>query len=73
MISQEELNNRFNFHPAGTKERQDAHKRIRSYLLQMATEFNESLPDSDETEEAIRKLEEAMFWANASLARQDKN
>jgi hypothetical protein len=63
-----ELQNRFDYHPP-TDERARAHTRIRTYLLQMAEEFNESLPEGREKSLAITKLEEAMFWANAALAR----
>lgn len=64
-----DLENRFNYHaPDEVKKR--AHERVRTYLLQMAQEFNISLPEGREKSLAITKLEEAMFWANAAIARQ---
>lgn len=68
-ISDEELGNRFIYHPPKDPSRQKSHERVRSYLLQMATEFNDTLPEGREKSLVITKLEEAMFWANAALAR----
>lgn len=68
-IPGDELDNRFAYHPPKTPEVIRAHERIRAYVGQMATEFNESLPDGREKATALTKLEEAMFWANAAIAR----
>jgi hypothetical protein len=65
----DDLENRFSYHPPLTEERKREHERVRTYLLQMAQEFNQSLPDGREKALVITKLEEAMFWANAALAR----
>lgn len=67
----DELNNRFQYHPPLTDDRKRAHERVRQYLLQMAQEFEESLPDGREKAVVMTKLEEAMFWANAAIARAD--
>jgi hypothetical protein len=68
-MDQRELANRFSYH-SPDDQRARAHEQVRLYLRQMAEEFNQSLPDSDEKDTAIHKLEEAMFWANAAIARQ---
>ncbi len=65
-----ELKSRFTFHPATTEERQFAHGLIRTACLQLALTFNRELPVCRETSLAVTKLEEAMFWANAAVARQ---
>lgn len=65
-----ELDTRFDYH-APTPDRTRAHERVRSYLKQMAQEFDLTLPESREKTIAITKLEEAMFWANAAIARHD--
>lgn len=46
------------------------HEMVRADCLSLAETLNESLPDSREKALAITKIEEAMFWANAALARQ---
>jgi len=64
-----DLSNRFSYHPPKDEETKRAHERVRTYLLQMAEEFSDSLPDGREKALVITKLEEAMFWANAAIAR----
>lgn len=65
-----DLENRFRYHPPQTEQRRQAHETVRSGLLTTAERLDELLPDGREKSLAITKLEEAMFWANASLARQ---
>jgi hypothetical protein len=65
-----DLANRFKFHPATTDEKRDAHTSIRTHCLELAEFLNWNIPDGREKSLAITKLEEVMFWANASLARQ---
>jgi hypothetical protein len=69
MVS-DDLDNRFNFHPAATAERRDAHERVRDLCGELAHELNNLLPDGREKSVVVTRLEEVMFWANASLARQ---
>lgn len=64
-----ELVARFTYH-SPSKDRAVAHERVRMYLLQMAQEFTDMLPPGREAALVMTKLEEAMFWANASIARQ---
>ena len=65
-----DIHNRFDFHPATTKEKQDAHGSIRQNCKRLAGFLNEVLPEGREKALAITKLEEVMFWANAAIARQ---
>lgn len=67
-MNEAELKNRFLYH-APDAEKARAHERVRTYIMQMALEFNDSLPEGREKSLAMTHLEEAMFWANASLAR----
>jgi hypothetical protein len=64
-----DLSNRFSFHPATTPELQDQHQRVRDLHLTLAEEMAELVPPSRELSLVITKLEEAMFWANAGVAR----
>ena len=68
-MAPEDIENRFKYHPPLTPEIGRQHDRIRTYLGQMATELNETLPESREKSLAITHLEETMMWANAAIAR----
>lgn len=64
-----DLTNRFDFHPANTEEKQNAHSSVRHQCKALAQFLSTALPDGREKSLAITKLEECMFWANAGLAR----
>lgn len=61
-----DLTNRFSFHPADT---QDKHGEVRATMWRAAEYLSDNLPDCRETSLAVTKLEEAMMWANAAVAR----
>ena len=67
-MTQEDLNNIFSFHPP-TPEKLLQYDDIRSTCRELAGLINDSCPESTEKSLAIIKLEEVMFWANASIAR----
>jgi hypothetical protein len=66
-----DLQHRFQFHPADDENRQEQHQQVRETCLVAANAIDEVCDDSREKSLAITKLEEAMFWANAAIARQD--
>lgn len=69
-LTNDVLNWRFNHHPPSTQERADRHVRVREACLSAAKEIVETTgPPTREQSTAISKLEEAMFWANAAIAR----
>lgn len=70
MISYEEIENNFMYHPlkGNQKERYQA---IRDKAKELAYLIGDHGPDSVEQTLAIRKLEEAVMWANASIARNE--
>jgi hypothetical protein len=64
-----ELLNRFAFHPATTQGRQEDHQKVRDVCLRAAERVVELCPPGREQSLAVTKLEEAMMWANAGIAR----
>lgn len=66
-----DIAHRFDFHAATTQEKRDAHTSVRQTVRRAADAIDEQVPDGREKALAITKLEEAMFWANAALARTD--
>jgi hypothetical protein len=67
----EDLKHRFQFHPADAQNTQDDHRSIRGACLEAAYKVNDIVPEGREKSLAITKLEEAMMWANAGIARGD--
>lgn len=65
-----DLENRFTYHSPkpGHAERYGA---LRSQAKELAYSIDGACPDSREKSLALTKLEEAVFWANASIARNE--
>lgn len=64
-----DIEHRFAFHPATTEEKRDDHASVRQVCRRAADHINEVCPEGREKSLAITKLEEAMMWGNAALAR----
>lgn len=65
-----DIRDRFTHHPPATQERVWQHETARGVCLTAAGDLDALLPEGREKELALTKLEEAMFWANAAIARQ---
>ena len=63
-----DLENRFTYHPP-KDDQSGKYALIRNTARSFASEINAHCPDSREKSLAITKLEEVVFWANASIAR----
>lgn len=68
-----ELNWRFMYHPPSDDSTKHRHEYIRDKSADLARAFFWNLPDGREKSLAITKVEEAMFWANAAIARSKEN
>ena len=68
-MANHDIDHRFAFHPATTQEKRDEHTSMRQACHRAAQTINEQAPDGREKSLAITKLEEAMMWANAAVAR----
>lgn len=64
-----DLDNRFDYHRPN-EARAQLHERTRGACRVLAEHFNRALPEGREKSLAVTKLEEAMFWANAAIARE---
>ncbi|QFG12548.1 hypothetical protein PBI_TOAKA_48 [Mycobacterium phage Toaka] len=67
--SQDDITHRFAFHAATTEEKKADHGTVRATLADAAHDLDALVPPGREKALAITKLEEAMFWANAAIAR----
>ncbi|HVI77812.1 MAG TPA: hypothetical protein VM715_06545 [Candidatus Acidoferrum sp.] len=71
-LTHEQLAHRFAYHPPATDEKRKCHEHVREVCLIAAEEIvTLTGPSTREQSLAITKLEEAMFWANAAIARGD--
>ncbi|MBM4592647.1 hypothetical protein GS454_04665 [Rhodococcus hoagii] len=61
--------NRFEYHPPKNIVTVKAHEMVREAAKGLALAFENLVPDSREKSLALTKIEEAMFWANAGIAR----
>jgi hypothetical protein len=68
-----DLENRFGYHPPENDDRKVAHELVRERCLDLATAVLSLAPSSRERSLAVTSLEEAMFWANAAIARVSEN
>lgn len=65
-----DLENRFTYHEPKS-DQPERYKVIRSNARVLADQINVACPESREKSLAITKLEEAVMWANASIARNE--
>lgn len=63
-----DIENRVSYHPP-TEEKVHQHELVRATIKSALETFSQTLPGGREASTAFTKLEEAMFWANAAIAR----
>ncbi len=64
----DDLKNRFTHH-APTPDQIELYREIRDYAHGLASLVNRHCPESREKSLAVTHIEEAVMWANASIAR----
>lgn len=69
-MESEELQTRFMYHPP-KGDQQVRYAKLRSQGKRTAIEIENNCPESREKSLAFTKLEEAVMWANASIARRE--
>lgn len=69
VIDEAEVRRRFTFYPPNTPQRIAGHEAVRTAFTALANRLT-GLPEGREKSLAFTELEQAMFWANAAIARQ---
>lgn len=69
-MQKERLENMFSYHPA-SGEQPGLYGAVRASCLELALFIDALVPDSLEKEQAFLRLNEAMFWANGAIARNE--
>lgn len=65
-----DLTKRFTYHPP-KEDQPERYVLIRQNILEIAVGICQSCPESRERSLALTHLEEAVFWANAAIARNE--
>lgn len=71
MIGEDDVENRFTYHPVKGQLQADKYQLIRDKCKALAKEILRQVPPSREQSVAITKLEEVMFWSCAAVARNE--
>lgn len=64
-----DLENNWNYHPVDDDDANDYLDEQRETFKNLATFVDDNLPESREKSMTLTKLEEALMWANAAIAR----
>lgn len=64
------IDRNFDHHPPPDQHVAKLHGEVRARCKEVAQHIERNLPDSRERSLAMTKLEEAMMWANAAIARE---
>lgn len=67
-ISDDELINRFGYHPAASPDTAELHDYLRRVILGTAKSIVNRIPEGREASLAVTHLEEALMWANKAVA-----
>lgn len=68
MIGEEEINDRFGYHPPDTEEKQSKHVGLRVEFKEMANYLDRVLPDGRAKSVSLTELENCSMWAHKAVA-----
>jgi hypothetical protein len=68
-MDQIDLKNRFEHHPPRDEKTKELHAAVRGMCTHLAFSLDALIPDGREKSLVVTKIEEAMSWANAAIAR----
>jgi len=68
-VTKADLEKRFDYHPPGSNKVKDQFGTIRFACKELAETVVTLVPEGREQSTALTKIEEAMMWANAGIAR----
>lgn len=66
-MTKEQIENIFTYHAANA-DQTERYQRIREWAKELATIINRDCPESREKSLALTNLQQAVMWANASIA-----
>ncbi|HQZ81641.1 MAG TPA: hypothetical protein PLR83_00345 [Pyrinomonadaceae bacterium] len=69
-MDEQQIRNNFTYHEP-IKDQSIRYGRLRNYAREMAEQINQLCPESREKSLAFTNLEQALMWANASIARNE--
>jgi len=70
VVENDELKKRFSYHRPN-EDQPERYEKLRAMAKDLAKEMHRSCPRSRELSLALTKLEEAVMWANAGIARNE--
>ena len=69
-MTPEQIENNFSYHPP-KGDQADRYEALRRQAKELALHIEDKCPDSREKSLALTNLEQAVMWANASIARNE--
>jgi hypothetical protein len=68
VVDETDLDRFFDYHPSNTDFTSETHSKLRHAMKLAALRILQLVPDSEEKTEAMKRLREAMYWANSGIA-----
>lgn len=69
LMDESEVRRRFSHHPPKSRQTEQLHEQIRAWFEDLTLRITPVVPECREASTGVTKLEEAMYWFNAAIAR----